>query len=83
MKSDTNDKDNSGKKYYITIEDKVIPWDKETITVSDIRRLGNIPADQSVVEDTPDGEERTLREDEIIHLKPGHRYGGAPRYHRG
>ncbi len=73
----------AGKKYFINIEGTEYSVDQETITVADIRRLGNIPADQPIVEETVDGTERTLGEGEIITLQPGHRYGRAPRYKRG
>ena len=72
-----------GKKYYVNIEGEEYPWDKDTITTSEIRALGNLPADLPVVEELPDGTERTLAEDETIELKPGHRYGRAPKYKRG
>ena len=72
-----------GKKYYINIEGKEYPWDRETISTQEIRALGNLPADLPVVEEDPEGRERTLREDEIITIKPGHRHGRASRYKRG
>ena len=75
--------DNAGKKFYINIEGTEIQVDSEVITVAQIRALGNIPADQPIVEESPDGTERTLRDDETITLKPGHRYGRAPRYKKG
>lgn len=75
--------DNSGKKFYINIEGTEYPWDKPTITVPEIRQLGNIPADQNIVVEDPEGGERTLAETEVITLKPGHRIGRAPKYKRG
>ncbi|MGH3904485.1 MAG: hypothetical protein ACRDTE_09895 [Pseudonocardiaceae bacterium] len=56
--------------YEVLIEGKAHPWDKDTISVADIRQLGNLPADTSVVEENlRDGTERTLTEDEV--LRPG------------
>lgn len=72
-----------GKKYYVNIEGTEYSWDKDTITTSEIRELGDLPADLPVVEESPDGTERTLAEDETIKLKPGHRYGRAPKFKRG
>jgi hypothetical protein len=72
-----------GKKFFIEIEGAEYPWDSSSITVSQIRELGKIPSDQSIVEERPDGTERTLQPDETIELKPGHRFGRAPRYKRG
>ncbi len=75
--------DPPGPQYYINIEGTEYPWDHNTITVPEIRQLGNLPADQPVIEESPDGSERQLQENEIVELKPGHRYGRAPKYRRG
>ena len=54
--------------YEVLIEGKAHPWDKDTISVADIRQLGNLPPDIPVVEeDLRDGTERTLTEDEVLH----------------
>jgi hypothetical protein len=56
--------------YEVLIEGKVYPWDNDTISVADIRELGNLPKDAPVVEENlRDGTERTLSEDEM--LRPG------------
>jgi hypothetical protein len=73
----------AGQKYFVNIEGVEYPWDKDTITVAEIRTLGNIPADQGIIEEEPDGSERTLSDNETITLKPGHRIGRAARYRRG
>ena len=67
----------------MNIEGVEYPWDKETITVVEIRSLGNIPSDQVVIQEAPDGSERTLGDNETVTLKPGHRHGHAARYRRG
>ena len=72
-----------GKKFFVDIEGKEYSWDKGTISVPEIRQLGNIPSDQQIVEEAPDGTERTLAENEIVTIKPGHRHGRAPKYRRG
>ena len=72
-----------GKKYYVNIEGTEYEWGKETITTPEIRTLGKLPADLPVVEETPEGTERTLAENETVELKPGHRYGRAPKFKRG
>ncbi|MCE7733589.1 MAG: hypothetical protein GPJ54_01845 [Candidatus Heimdallarchaeota archaeon] len=71
------------KQYFVNIEGTEYEWDKNTITTSEIRTLGNLPADQPIICERPDGTERELREDEVVELKPGHRYGRASRYKRG
>ena len=70
-------------KYYLDIEGKEYPWDEDTITVPQIRELGNLPANLPVIEIDPDNNERTLAENEVITLKPGHRYGKKVKYKRG
>ncbi|MFH1882187.1 MAG: multiubiquitin domain-containing protein [Planctomycetota bacterium] len=75
--------EHSGKKYFVNIEGTEYPWDKETITVAEIRALGNLPQNLPVVEEFPDGTERTLAEGEAVQLKPGHRFGRAPKFKRG
>jgi hypothetical protein len=72
-----------GPKYFVEIEGTEYPWSKETITVSEIRQLGNLPQDLPVIEVDPDNNERTLAENETITLKPGHRYGKKVRFKRG
>lgn len=71
------------KKYYINVEGTEYPWEKSTVTTAEIRSLGKLPTDLPVVEEFPDGTERTLTENEVIELKPGHRYGRAPKFKRG
>lgn len=77
------DHDHNNKKYYVNIEGTEYDWDKSTITVAEIRALGSLPSNLPVVEEDPDGTERTLGEDEVVELKPGHRYGRAPKFKRG
>ena len=72
-----------GPKYYINIEGTEYPWDQETITVSEIRQLGSIPADQHIIEEDENGTEITLDDNATIEIKPGHRHGRAPKYRRG
>lgn len=75
--------EHGGPKFYVNIEGTEYEWRSDSIGVSQIRELGSIPADQPIVEETPDGSERTLSPNDVIQLKPGHRYGRAPRYKRG
>lgn len=83
MSAEYHSNEHSGKKFFVNIEGTEYPWDKETITTQEIRALGNLPADMPVIEEDPDGNERTLAEDETITLKPGHRLGRAAKYRRG
>ena len=79
----TQDSEHVRQKFYVNIEGVEYPWDKETITVVEIRSLGNIPSDQVVIQEAPDGSERTLGDNETVTLQPGHRHGRAARYRRG
>ena len=74
---------NTGKKFFVEIEGTEYPWDTETITVPEIRQLGNLPLDLPVIEVFPDNTEKTLDEDEVITLKPGHRFGKRVSFKRG
>jgi Multiubiquitin len=75
--------EHAGKKFFVNIEGTEYDWESPTITVKEIRDLGNLPADMPVTEEQPDGTERTLAEDAVVELKPGHRLGRAPKYKRG
>jgi len=77
--------EHAGEKFFVNVEGTEYPWDSETITVAQIRELPDpdIPADQQIVEEFPDGSEKTLNNSDVITLKPGHRYGRAPKYKRG
>lgn len=75
--------DQSGPKYFVNIEGNEYPWSRDTITTTEIRQLGSLPSDQPVVEESPDGTERQLADTDVVELKPGHRYGRAPKYKRG
>jgi hypothetical protein len=73
-----------GPKYLIDIEGADYPWDHDTITVPQIRELGSIPEDQQVQEiNLEDNTERTLVEDGVVTLKPGHGFAKKIRFQRG
>jgi Multiubiquitin len=71
-------------KYEVNIEGVVRPWDEPTITVPEIRELGGLPGGQPVLEvNLRDNTERTLAEDEIVELKPGHGFAKKVGFKRG
>jgi hypothetical protein len=73
-----------GPKYTINIEGKDYSWEKDTITVPEIRELAGIPADQQIQEINLDTqEERTLAEDAIVELKPGQGFSKKIKFQRG
>lgn len=71
------------KKFYANIEGKEYPRDKETMTVAELKAVGNLPRGLPVVEEFPDGTEKTLADHDTVALKPGHRFGRAPKFKRG
>ena len=79
----TQEHNDQGPKYFVEIEGTEYPWPRDTITVPEIRTLGNLPQDLPVIEVDPDNIERTLAEAEIVTLKPGHRFGKKVRFKRG
>ncbi|MDQ4148842.1 MAG: hypothetical protein M3164_02445 [Actinomycetota bacterium] len=64
-----------GPRYGVTIEGQVHEWDKETISVPEIRELGGFPSDSKVVAvDLTDNSERPLSDDavhNVVPLEPG------------
>lgn len=73
-----------GPKYEIDIEGTKYPWNEDTITSAQIRELGDLPADQPVIEvDLKTNEERTLAEDEVVEVKPGKGFGKKVTFKRG
>lgn len=73
-----------GPKYVLDIEGTEHPWNEDTITVPQIRKLGSIPPDQQIQEiDLKDNTERTLSETEIVTLKPGKGFAKKVRFQRG
>lgn len=54
----------------VAIEGRIVPWDKDTISVPEIREVGGFPSDSPVVAvDFATNEEQTLSEDDI-HVVP-------------
>ncbi len=80
----TNPEEAHGPKYLINIEGTDYPWDHDVITVPQIRELGGIPPDQAIQEiNLKTQEERTLGEDEIVTLEPGHGFSKKVKFQRG
>lgn len=74
----------AGPKYLVDIEGVKHPWDRDTITVPEIRTLGNLPTDLPVIEvDLHAGTERQLAEDEVVQLRPGQGFSKKVQFKRG
>ena len=76
--------DEAVEKFFVNIEGTVYPWDSNTITVPEIRKLAGWDATQQVVEvNLEDNTEQTLPDDAIITLKPGHGFAKKVKFQRG
>lgn len=74
----------AGQKFFVNLEGTEYPWDRETITVPEIRELGGWDANLPVLEvNLQDNTERTLPEDEVVTLKPGHGFAKKVKFQRG
>jgi hypothetical protein len=71
-------------KYHIDIEGTIHDWDEDTITVAQIRELGDLPSDVPlIVIDFKDNSEDELAEDAVITLKPGQGFAKKIGFKRG
>ena len=74
----------AGKKFFVNLEGTEYPWNRETITVSEVRELGGWDSTLPVLEvNLEDNTERTLAEDEVVILKPGHGFAKKVKFQRG
>lgn len=74
----------NGPKFEVNIEGTFYPWDRDTITVSDLRRLAGLPADQPIeLIDLKTNIQRTLGEQEVVELKPGLGFSKKVKFQRG
>jgi hypothetical protein len=68
----------------VNIEGKEDPWPQDRISVPQIRQLAGWDASQKVVEvNVQNNTERTLGEDEVVTLKPGHGFAKKILFERG
>lgn len=73
-----------GKVFEVNIEGDLYEWAHPTITVPQLRQLGGLPGDQPVIEiNFQHNTERTLGENEVVELKPGHGFGKKIGFKRG
>jgi Multiubiquitin len=71
-------------KYVVNLEGTDEPWERETISVAEIRELAGWDSSQPIIEvNLQTNEERTLAEDETVTLKPGHGFAKKVRFQRG
>jgi hypothetical protein len=76
--------DTGGPKYHVDIEGTLYPWDRDTITVPEIRSLGGLPTGTAVEEINLDtNTQRTLAESDVVELKPGLGFSKKIKFGRG
>lgn len=74
----------AGPGYFVNLEGTEHPWDEETISVAEIRDLGGWDTSQPIVEvNMQDNTERTLDDNDVVRLKPGHGFAKKVRFQRG
>ena len=70
--------------YEVNIEGQIHEWERDTITVPELRQLAGYAADQQMIEvDLKDNSERVLEESETIQLKPGKGFAKKVAFKRG
>lgn len=70
--------------YEVNIEGQIYEWERDTITVPELRQLAGYAADQQMIEvDLKDNSERVLEESETIELKPGKGFAKKVAFKRG
>lgn len=73
-----------GPKYFLNIEGEEIPWDSDTITTEEIIDLGGWdPSKGAIIIDLKTNEQRTLKPDEVIEIKPGMGFAKKVKFKRG
>ena len=71
-------------KYRVDIEGQIYDWERDTITVPELRELAGYSSDQQMIEvDLKDNSERVLEESEVIELKPGKGFAKKVAFKRG
>ena len=71
-------------KYEVDIEGQHYQWERDEITVLELRQLAGYSADQQMIEvDLKDNTERVLDEAETVQLKPGKGFAKKVSFKRG
>lgn len=78
-----NNENHEGPKFTLDIEGVLKPWDKETIATEEIIKLGGWDPSQGVIVIDKDNNEKTLKPDEIVDLKPGMGFSKKVHFKRG
>ena len=71
-------------KYDVDIEGQIYEWDRDSITVPELRELAGYASDQQLIEvDLQDNTEVVLADDAIVALKPGKGFAKRVVFRRG
>jgi len=71
-------------KYEVDIEGQFYEWQRESITVPELRQLAGYSPDQQMIEvDLKDNSEHVLEESETVELKPGKGFAKKVAFKRG
>jgi hypothetical protein len=71
-------------KYDVDIEGQIYQWDRDSITVPELRALAGYAPDQQMIEvDLQEGTEEVLAEDAVVALKPGRGFAKKVVFKRG
>ena len=70
--------------YDVDIEGQIYEWDRDSITVPELRELAGYPPDQQLIEvDLQDNTEVVLAEGAVVGLKPGKGFAKKVVFKRG
>lgn len=71
-------------KYDVDIEGQIYEWDRDSITVPELRELAGYAVDQQMIEvDLKDNTEQVLGDDSVVELKPGKGFAKKVVFKRG
>jgi len=71
-------------KYDVDIEGQIYQWERDSITVPELRDLASYAPDQQMIEvDLQEGTEEVLAEDAVVALKPGKGFAKKVVFKRG
>jgi hypothetical protein len=71
-------------KYDVDIEGQIYEWDRDSITVPELRELAGYEPDQQMIEvDLQDNTKVVLAEDAVVELKPGKGFAKKVVFKRG
>jgi hypothetical protein len=72
-----------GRVYIFEVDGQEYTIHQETITGGEIMDMAGIPRDVGLLQILADGTQKQVVADEVVKLKPGHRFKKRPRFQRG